>query len=96
MENMDDVEFSLFTITPEDKLRYELPDNVIDTFIVRLSAPQFCSSEDLSEGHRLLIDALQPVLAGAPLDCKRLSEIVDGISFTAEGLLSSGGFQGSP
>jgi glycosyltransferase involved in cell wall biosynthesis len=89
VENMDDVEFSLFTITPEDKLRYELPQNVINNFIVRLSAPKFFSSEDLDEDHRLLLDALQPVLSGAPMDCERISEIVDGISFTAEGLLSS-------
>lgn len=89
VENMDDVQFSLFTITPESKLRYELPENVMDNFIVRLGSPEFSSSGETDGNYSLLMDTLQPVFSGAPLDCERLSEIINKTMFTAEELLSS-------
>ena len=75
MEDMDDVQFSLFTISPESKLLYKLPENVMDNFIVRLGSPKFSSSRaDDSFTH--LMGTLQPVFLGAPLDCERLSDVI--------------------
>ena len=89
VENMNDVQFSLFTISPESKLCYNLPENVIDNFILRLEAPEFTSSAAKDDIYPQLMDALQPIFSGAPLDCEELSKIIKRTKFTAEELLSS-------
>ena len=89
IEEMEDVEFNLFTIATEKKLRYDIPHNVLDNIIVRLGAPSFSTPESDCTHAASIMDLVKPILSGNPLDCERLSEVMKEIDITAEECLSS-------
>lgn len=63
IEGMDDVVFNIVTISPEGKLRYELPENVDESLIVTLNSPRFMKKQ-LGGSAEGLLGALEPALRG--------------------------------
>jgi len=89
IEGMDDVNFSIFTISPDDRLRYELPENVLESQVVHLDSPGFKDVEGYRKEILEILDEIKPVLDGETIDCETLSDLIHDLDITGEELLAS-------
>jgi glycosyltransferase involved in cell wall biosynthesis len=89
IKNMDDVDFDIFTISPEKKILYEPPKNLVERHITRLNAPKLSPTKKRDRKIKSLIGLTMPVLTGNPIDCRSLQKHVQTTDFTAEKVLSS-------
>jgi glycosyltransferase involved in cell wall biosynthesis len=89
IKNMDDINFDVFTISPEEKILYKPPENLDECHITRLTAPKIFQPHTRNRKMRSVIGLVMPALTGNPIDCRSLQKLVQTMEFTAEKVLSS-------
>lgn len=91
INSLPDISFNVFTIAPDKKLRYDVPENLVGVDVIELSRPCFMETQSNTRETVDVMESLKPVLEGKPLDCGKLLEQVKRTGFTAEELVASEG-----
>ena len=89
INNLPDIYFNVFTIAPNKKLKYDIPENLVEVDVTELSSPNFMESHGGACEAGNIMKSLKPVLIGKPLDCQEILKILKKNSFTAEELITS-------
>jgi len=86
IEKMGAVDFQLFTLAPDDKIKYKLPKNITKNIIIKLNSPDFKNNDyDYSS----LLELLHPILKGKKFNCVNVSEYLKDNPIKAEEILAS-------
>jgi len=89
ISGLPDICFNVFTIAPDKKLRYDIPENLVGVDVTELSRPCFMETQSHTRETVKIMELLKPVLKGMPLDCLKMLKLMENTEFTAEELISS-------
>ena len=88
LSNIPKHNFQIITIASNSKIKYDVPENV-EVEIVEMDQPKF-SNEILDVSlNTKIMDSMDPVFRGEPLDCSRIFQIVNEEEVPARDLISS-------
>lgn len=88
VSELSDYDFNIFTIAPNNKKFYTTPDNV-DVKIAKMNQPSFDSNVKKNRSIKKVMESLEPVLKGEPLDCKKILTEISNSKISAKELISS-------
>lgn len=89
INSLPDICFNVFTIAPDKKLRYDIPENLVKVDVTELSSPNFMEQPRYTSETVKIMESLKPVLKGEPLDCHMILRHLEKTESTAEELISS-------
>ncbi len=88
VSELSEYDFNIFTIAPNNKKLYTTPDNV-DIKIAKMNQPSFDSNVKKNRSIKKVMESLEPVLKGEPLDCKKILTEISNSKIFAKELISS-------
>jgi len=89
INSLPDINFNVFTIAPDKKLMYDIPENLVGVDVTELSSPNFSETPSHTSETVNVMKSIKPVLKGMPLDCQKILKQMEKTEFTAEELIGS-------
>ena len=88
VSNMPEYNFQIITIASNNKIKYDVPENVkVET--IKMDQPKFTDKSTDGSLIKKLMESLGPVLLGEPVDCESIYQILNEEKITARELISS-------
>ena len=88
VSNMPEYNFQIITIASNNKIKYDVPENVkVET--TKMDQPKFTDKSTDGSLIKKLMESLGPVLLGEPVDCESIYQILNEEKITARELISS-------
>ena len=88
VSNMPEYNFQIITLASNNKIKYDVPENVaVET--IKMDRPRFTDESTNSSLIKKIMNSLSPVLRGEPVDCSSIYQILNEEKITARELISS-------